>query len=165
MTHSDLMWHAYSFIHHLLKFLVIARRRVGGVQGLHFLSIYESRHTYEISCQTSKWVLSRINDSCHTWVSQNTRMNASCRRSKALYFYCSCMSHATCVIESCHIKEWVMSQKNESCRMDESCHIWKSHGWVMSWGKESCHTYEWVMSHIWMSHVTHMNESCHAYEW
>jgi len=26
------------------------------------------------------------------------------------------------------------------------------------------HTYEWVMSHIWMSHVTHMNESCHAYE-
>jgi len=21
------------------------------------------------------------------------------------------------------------------------------------------------MSHIWMSHVTHMNESCHAYEW
>jgi len=28
---------------------------------------------------------------------------------------------------------------------------------------ESCHTYEWVMSHIWMSHVTHMNESCH--EW
>jgi len=29
---------------------------------------------------------------------------------------------------------------------------------------ESCHTYEWVMSHIWMSHVTHMNESCHTYE-
>ena len=28
---------------------------------------------------------------------------------------------------------------------------------------ESCHTYEWVMSHIWMSHVTHMNESCHIY--
>jgi len=30
---------------------------------------------------------------------------------------------------------------------------------------ESCHTHEWVMSHIWMSHVTHMNESCHTYEW
>jgi len=28
-----------------------------------------------------------------------------------------------------------------------------------------CHVYEWVMSHIWMSHVTHMNESCHTYEW
>jgi len=26
-------------------------------------------------------------------------------------------------------------------------------------------TYEWVMSHIWMSHVTHMNELCHTYEW
>ena len=23
---------------------------------------------------------------------------------------------------------------------------------------------EWVMSHIWMSHVTHMNESCHTHE-
>jgi len=29
----------------------------------------------------------------------------------------------------------------------------------------SCHTYEWAVSHIWMSHVTHMNESCHTYEW
>jgi len=27
---------------------------------------------------------------------------------------------------------------------------------------ESWHTNEWVMSHIWMSHVTHMNESRHA---
>ena len=26
-------------------------------------------------------------------------------------------------------------------------------------------TYEWVTSHIWMSHVTHMNESRHTYEW
>jgi len=23
----------------------------------------------------------------------------------------------------------------------------------------------WVMSHIWMSHVTHMDESCHTYVW
>ena len=29
--------------------------------------------------------------------------------------------------------------------------------------KESCHTYEGVMSHIWRSHVTHMNEACHRY--
>jgi len=41
-------------------------------------------------------------------------------------------------------------------------HIWMSHVTHMN---ESCHTYEWVMSHIRMSHVTHMNESCHAYEW
>ena len=25
--------------------------------------------------------------------------------------------------------------------------------------------HEWVMSHIWMSHVTHMNEPCHTHEW
>jgi len=41
-------------------------------------------------------------------------------------------------------------------------HIWMSHVTHMN---ESCHTYEWVMSHIWMSLVTHMNESCHTYEW
>jgi len=34
-------------------------------------------------------------------------------------------------------------------------HIWMSHVAHMN---ESCHTYERVMSHIWMSHVTHMNE-------
>jgi len=27
------------------------------------------------------------------------------------------------------------------------------------------HTHERIMSHIWMSHVTHMNESCPTYEW
>ena len=30
---------------------------------------------------------------------------------------------------------------------------------------ESCHPHEQVVSHIWMSHVTHMNKSCYAYEW
>jgi len=41
-------------------------------------------------------------------------------------------------------------------------HIWMSHVTHMN---ESCHTYEWVMSHIQMSYVTHMNESCHTYRW
>jgi len=41
-------------------------------------------------------------------------------------------------------------------------HIWMSHVTHMN---DSCHTYERVMSHIWTSHVTHMNESCHTYEW
>jgi len=35
--------------------------------------------------------------------------------------------------------------------------VWQD--WYMT------HTYERVMSHVWMSHVTHMNESCHTYEW
>jgi len=41
-------------------------------------------------------------------------------------------------------------------------HIWMSHVTHMD---ESCHTYQWVLSHIWMSHVTPMNESCHTYQW
>ena len=33
----------------------------------------------------------------------------------------------------------------------------------MPWHVCTLYTYEWVMSHIWMSHVTHMNESCHTH--
>ena len=41
-------------------------------------------------------------------------------------------------------------------------HIWMSHVTHMN---ESCHTYEWVMKHIKMSHVTHIDESCDTYVW
>ena len=41
-------------------------------------------------------------------------------------------------------------------------HIWMSH---VTHVNESCHICEWVMSHIWMSLVTHMNQSCHMCEW
>jgi len=52
---------------------------------------------------------------------------------------------------------------NGSCHTYEwvMSHIWMSHVTHMN---EPCHTYEWVMSHIWTSHATHMNESCHTYE-
>ena len=42
-------------------------------------------------------------------------------------------------------------------RKRDSCKIWV---WP-----DPGNMYEWVMSHIWMSHVTHMNESCHTCEW
>ena len=41
-------------------------------------------------------------------------------------------------------------------------HIWMSHVTHMN---ESCHTHEWVVSHTWMSRATHMNESCHTHEY
>jgi len=41
-------------------------------------------------------------------------------------------------------------------------HIWMSH---VTHVNESCQSYEWVMSHMWMSHVNHMNESCYTCEW
>ena len=41
---------------------------------------------------------------------------------------------------------------------------WQEHSGTEGITAQSCHTYEWVMSHIWMSHVTHLNESCHTYE-
>ena len=50
--------------------------------------------------------------------------------------------------------------------MSHVSHIWMSHVAHMN---ESCHTYEWVMSHTWMSHVSHscvshINETCYTYK-
>ena len=49
----------------------------------------------------------------------------------------------------------------------QSLSLWMSHIWMshVTHMNESCHTYEWLMSHIWMSHVAHMNESGHTCEW
>jgi len=61
----------------------------------------------------------------------------------------------SCYIWMSHVTyEWVMSH------MNESCHIWMSH---VNESSLECHTYEWVISHIWTSHVTHVNESCHIW--
>ena len=91
--------------------------------------------------------------------------------------------------ESCHTYKWVMSHIWMSMsHTNESFHIWRMEVTLFTlvnperslrfnthWssppvsaltqpgGVTSCHTYEWVMSHIWMSHVTHMNESCHIW--
>ena len=54
---------------------------------------------------------------------------------------------------------WIASRDTYEWVMS---HIWMSHVTHMN---ELCHTYGWVMSHIWMRHITRMNESCHAYEW
>jgi len=40
-------------------------------------------------------------------------------------------------------------------------HIWMSHVTHMN---ESCHKQEWVILHTGMSHVTYIDESCHMYE-
>jgi len=103
-------------------------------------------------------------------------------------FGCLRMRHVTRMVESFHSYEW------ESCVMS---HRWclgpynqTSSRYVRVFQNESCHTYGRVMSHIWMSHVTHMNvlwamsyrwcvaecpqtsswqslanESCHTYWW
>ena len=60
--------------------------------------------------------------------------------------------------ESLHTYEWVMPH-TRVCRYSKKTCLRLGGGWVMS-----CRTYACVMSHIWMSHVTHMNESCHTYD-
>jgi len=48
------------------------------------------------------------------------------------------------------------------CQITHMNEFWHAYEWVEShiWISHVTH-----MNHIWMSHVTHMNESCHTYEW
>ena len=57
------------------------------------------------------------------------------------------------ICDSCVFGTWVSNIKSHATHLCEQSHM------VMS------QEYKWVMSHIWMSHVTHMNESCHTHEW
>jgi len=72
--------------------------------------------------------------------------------------------HVAHVSKSCHTSQWVMSY----------IWTWLIHMYIWTWLIHSfarlhfyvcSFSYGWVMSHIWMSHVTHMNDACHPYEW
>jgi len=41
-------------------------------------------------------------------------------------------------------------------------HMWMSH---VTHVNESCHSCEWFMSRMWRSHVTRLNDSCHTHNW
>jgi len=72
---------------------------------------------------THEWVMSRMNQPCHLWMSHvpHTRKNVDlCIRARW-----------AAEIRSQDKHDWVMSH------MNESCHTWMSHV-----------TYEWVMSHM-----------------
>jgi len=74
---------------------------------------------------TCDWVMSRMNESCHRWMSHVTYERVMSRMNEPCHVW---MSHVT--------YEWVMS------RINESCHVWMSHvtdEGVMSHMNESCH--------------------------
>jgi len=115
--------------------------------------INESHIRYE-------WVVSRMNESCHTWRKHVTSERVMSRMNVACLIW---MSHDS--------YEWVMSHMNESWL------IWMSQQVTYECGtlRISHVTYEWVMSHVneschvWMSHVTYewvmsrLNEPCHIW--
>jgi len=75
-------------------------------------------------------------------------------------------SEATWLIQTRH-DSFIFVTAHSLVHANDQSHIWMSHVTHMN---ESCHTYESVMSHIWISHtwiihVIHTNESCHTYEW
>ena len=156
------------------------------------------------SCHTYEWVMKHIwmshvthmNESCRNWTSHVMHVNGSCHTyewvmshiwmNRVKHTNVSCHTKRR-VISECHSTNLTKGSQNtnflralwkyiqHSAEHSNPCrllctytyewfmsHIWMSHVTHMN---ESCHTYEWVMWHIWMSHVTHMNESCHTYKW
>ena len=66
----------------------------------------------------------------------------------------SCMSHVTRMNGSCHTNFCSGAHVNTSVEKQKYA--------LAIPMNESFHIYRWVMSHIWMSHVTHIDESYHT---
>jgi len=95
-----------------------------------------------------------------SWVSHVSHMYESCHRSNRGYIIC--MSHVTHQSEmGITARQWM---SHISC-MNESCHISNQgqyHSAATLRGRTKVR--ERVMSHVWISHVTHMDESRHTHE-
>ena len=70
------------------------------------------------SCVTYEWVMARMNESCHIWMSHGTYEWVMARMNESWHVW---MSHGT--------YEWVMAHVNESChaRINKSCHAYHRH--------------------------------------
>jgi len=65
-----------------------------------------------------------------------------------------------------HICEWVMSYVRGSAASCRSCQLTHMKEYTLAYAnysRHTCHTCAWVTSHVWMSHVTHINASFHWY--
>jgi len=131
-------------------------------------SVLQCTHVHE-SCRAHKWVMSHIwmshgahmnKSRCthewvmsHTWTSHVTYMHESCRAHEWAMSH-TCMSHVAHMNESCRIYKCLKRQYRVkicgriTCKEEQFFHVTHMH--------ESCRTRVWVMSHIWTSHVAHM---------
>jgi len=125
----------------------------------HVTHVKESCHN--VSCHANAWVMS------HICMSHDTHMNESCHTCVTHLIHTStfcCTGWRRCI--GCLKLQVIFRRRPTHYRalLREMTNKDKA-----SYGSSPpCNapvTYEGVMSHIWMSHVIHMNESCHTYEW
>jgi len=145
----------------------------------HVSHMFEERHTHESGGEWEQ----RESNHASAWVSSHMWMS-----------HVSHVNEPHIQIESRHIFEWVMSRTNqlESASSDTKgttimqskcgsvlqqcvaacCSVLQRgvlccsniKGTTIVQSNYSRHTFELVMSHMWMSHVTHVNDSCHTHE-
>jgi len=94
-------------------------------------------------CHIYQWIVT------HVWKLHVTYVNKSCNTQQRL----EGLHHE-------HVVTNVVTNDKASVSGRSTCTNLISNINLIRNINESCHTYEWVMSHIWMSHVTHMDESC-----
>ena len=171
MVHMNESWHIWmSHVTHICRW-DNAWRWMSHVARVTCLTHDESCLTYEWVCHhiwishvSYEWVMSRMNESCHIWMSHALRIYKShgthiphIRVRNSTPIAHTWMSHGT--------YEWVMLHESRFTHGNESrpthMHEHGTQEWVMAHMKESWHirmshgTCEWV--------IAHMNESWHMY--
>ena len=97
---------------------------------------------------------------CGTWLIHMWHMTHSYVAHNSFRLVVSYVVASTCMNEMRYYKWRVTAVRHTHERI--MSHIWMSHVTHMN---ESCPTYEWVMRHIWMRHVPHMNELRPTFGW
>jgi len=112
------------------------------------------KHMWELHVKYKTYVLHMCDTTLtETYVLPVYYMYESCHTYER-YAGITCYIWNICVAYVWHYSDWnicVTCKLNVRVMSHLQNHMWEVH--------------ECVMSHIWMSHVAHMNEYCHTYEW
>ena len=175
-THEEVMSHTWrSHVPQMIWIAIcIYARAMSHAWRSHIFHTWRSHVSHmKESCLTCTTVMSQ------TWRSHVPHMKESCPTDVLTCNLHMRKSHVSHTKESCLTYEGVMSHtwRSHVPRMKKPCPTyWHQHTLMsirlaitscfiaaiachVSHTKESCLTYEGVMSHIWMSHVSHMNKS------
>ena len=142
-------------------------------------SIYQNQHDlFFDQIWISKFLMKRLLSVKFRQLRENARFVASSKCLGKHASVCGSVCCSECCSECCSIccnecstfLVLIVAVCSSKCCQSLPLRAW-TYRWISDMN-ESCHAHEWVTSHLWISHITHINESCHAcgcvfhiYEW